>query len=171
RDSRCHCCSAPIRSCSACSCSASCSRRMPALRAASPAAPACAPRSAADRLSAASERSLRRPLVRPVPEVDLVAVGVLDDERRLSPLHALGLDALLLDVIEHHRDLVVIQADVDTTVSGPVPRAVLVPHLIEDQLEAEQAHLTDIGFALALVVPVLREAEFLLVETQGALGV
>src|SRR5262245_43836600 len=103
------------------------------------------------------------------PEEQLVAVQILDDQRRPAPIIASGLDALPDDVLAYLRTLSVLHADKDPSMASPCVARVI--RLIEDQLEAEQADLTHYSQALLAGVPILREAEFLRVDAQRAFSI
>src|SRR5687767_2201524 len=94
------------------------------------------------------------------PEEQLVGVQVSDHESRPSPLDTKGLDASVRDVLAHRLPLIVLEADEDSAMASP--RSGPLANLIENQLEAEQAHLKH----PVPGVPVEREAEFLRVEAQ-----
>src|SRR4051812_21186159 len=87
------------------------------------------------------------------PEEELVAIKVLDQERRPSPLHASRLDAIVDDMPAKLLALIVLESDEDSTVAGA--RARIVADFIEDQLETKEA---DLKHAL-VEVPIQREAE------------
>src|SRR4051812_30000891 len=110
-------------------------------------------------LAEAAELLVRR------PEVQLVAVDILDDECRPTPFDAARPHLPLDEMPPQRLLLVVIEADEQTPMAGAGTGAVV--NLVDDQLESEQAHLED----AVLRVPIEGEAEIFHIEAPRTLGV